>query len=215
MVREARKAQFLMLIGQPDLDHVHRLPGLGSPGAAGGGHLGLPDPEGQKVNPRRLIPYLVVFLILAGILCGPAVATGAKGAGEQQAKQVFNCKDAEITAITLKRGKEEIQLTRQGAVLGDHQAREGEGRSGDGGEPGEGPGRTQERTGPGARQRSKTFGLDEAGGVDLFYRQRGSNTAWFRGTGPGRPGLLCPEGRGPQRLGDPRHRGQGIPEPAS
>lgn len=68
------------------------------------------------MNPRRLIPYVVVFLILVGTYVGLWWHQAQKEAGEQQAKQVFACKDAEITALTLKRGKEEVQLTRQGAV---------------------------------------------------------------------------------------------------
>ena len=68
------------------------------------------------MNPRRLIPYVVVFLILVGTYVGLRWHQAQKEAGEQQAKQVFAYKDAEITAITLKRGKEEVQLTRQGAV---------------------------------------------------------------------------------------------------
>lgn len=68
------------------------------------------------MNPRRLIPYVVVFLILAGTYVGLRWHQAQKETREQQAKQVFTCKEAEITALTLKRGKEEVQLTRQGAV---------------------------------------------------------------------------------------------------
>ncbi len=68
------------------------------------------------MNPRRLIPYVVVFLILAGTYVGLRWQQAQKETREQQAKQVFTYKEAEITALTLKRGKEEIQLSRQGAV---------------------------------------------------------------------------------------------------
>ncbi|MCX5889073.1 MAG: DUF4340 domain-containing protein [Deltaproteobacteria bacterium] len=68
------------------------------------------------MNPRRLIPYVAVFLILAGTYVGLRWQQAQKETREQQAKQVFTYKEAEITALTLKRGKEEIQLTRQGAV---------------------------------------------------------------------------------------------------
>lgn len=68
------------------------------------------------MNPRRLIPYVVVFLILSGTYVGLRWHQARKETREQQAKQVFTYKEAEITALTLKRGEEEIQLTRQGAV---------------------------------------------------------------------------------------------------
>jgi len=68
------------------------------------------------VNPRRLIPYVVVFLILAGTYVGLRWHQAQKETREQQAKQVFSYQEAEITALTLMRGKEEVQLTRQGAV---------------------------------------------------------------------------------------------------
>jgi hypothetical protein len=68
------------------------------------------------VNPRRLIPYVVVFLILAGTYVGLRWHQAKQETRERQAKQVFTYKDAEITALTLKRGKEEVQLNRQDAV---------------------------------------------------------------------------------------------------
>lgn len=68
------------------------------------------------MNPRRLIPYVVVFLILAGTYLGLRWHQAQKETQEQQAKQIFNYQEAEITALTLKRGSEEVQLTRQGAV---------------------------------------------------------------------------------------------------
>jgi hypothetical protein len=68
------------------------------------------------VNPRRLIPYAVIFLILTGTYVGLRWQQAQKQTREQQAKQVFSYQEAEITALTLKQGKEEVQLTRQGAV---------------------------------------------------------------------------------------------------
>ncbi len=68
------------------------------------------------MNPRRLIPYVVILLVLVGTYVGLRWNQARKEAGEQQAKQVFNYKEAEITAVTLKRGQDEVQLTRQGAA---------------------------------------------------------------------------------------------------
>jgi hypothetical protein len=68
------------------------------------------------MNPRRLIYYAVVLLVLLGAYVGLRWHQAQKEAREQQAKQVFDFKEAEISALTLKRGKQEIQLTRQGAA---------------------------------------------------------------------------------------------------
>ncbi len=67
------------------------------------------------MTPRRLIPYVVVFLVLVGTYVGLRWHQAQKEAQEQQAKQVFNYQEADITAITLKRGQEEIQLNREAA----------------------------------------------------------------------------------------------------
>jgi hypothetical protein len=68
------------------------------------------------VNPRRLISYAVILLVLLGAYVGLRWHQAQKEAREKQAKQVFAFKEAEIGALTLKRGQQEIQLTRQGAA---------------------------------------------------------------------------------------------------
>ena len=116
MVREALKAQLLTL--SSNQIWVLFLVSLvfGPVGHGGGRRLGLPDPEGEKVSPRRLLPYLVVFLVLVGTYAGLRWHQAQKEAREEQAKQVFGFKADEISALTLKRGQAEIQLTRQGAA---------------------------------------------------------------------------------------------------
>ncbi len=68
------------------------------------------------MSPRRLLPYLVIFLILVGTYAGLHWYQARKEAREQQSKQVFAFKADEISAVTLKRGQTEIQLSRQGAA---------------------------------------------------------------------------------------------------
>ena len=68
------------------------------------------------MNPRRLIPYLVVFLVALGAYVGLQWHQAKQETREQQAKQVFDFKPEQISAVTLKRDKAEIQLTRQGAA---------------------------------------------------------------------------------------------------
>lgn len=68
------------------------------------------------MNPRRLIAYAVVLLVLVGTYAGLRWRQAQEKTRADQAKQVFNFKEAEISAFSLKRGQEEIQLTRQGAA---------------------------------------------------------------------------------------------------
>lgn len=67
------------------------------------------------MNPRRLIPYLVIFLVLVGAYVGLRWHQAQKTAQEQKAKEIYNFSAAEISGLSLKRGKEEIQFVRQGA----------------------------------------------------------------------------------------------------
>ena len=66
------------------------------------------------MNPRRLIPYAVVFLALVATYVGLWWYQAHREVREIQAKQVFAFKTGEISAITLKRPDGEIQLARQG-----------------------------------------------------------------------------------------------------
>jgi hypothetical protein len=66
------------------------------------------------VNPRRLIPYVVIFLVLAGVYAGLRWHQEQKAAQERKAKEIFNFSETEFSALSLQRGKEEIKLRRQG-----------------------------------------------------------------------------------------------------
>ncbi|MGO9620791.1 MAG: DUF4340 domain-containing protein [Desulfobaccales bacterium] len=66
------------------------------------------------MNPRRLIPYAVVFLALVATYVGLWWNQAHRQVREIQAKQVFAFKTGEISAITLKRPDGEIPLARQG-----------------------------------------------------------------------------------------------------
>ncbi len=66
------------------------------------------------MNPRRLIPYGVVFLALVATYVGLRWYQVHREVREIRAKQVFDFKTGEISAITLKRPGGEIQLARQG-----------------------------------------------------------------------------------------------------
>lgn len=66
------------------------------------------------MNPRRLIPYLLVFLVVAGAYVGLRWHSWQQTTREERAKEIYNFKEAEITAFSLKRPKEEIQVSRQG-----------------------------------------------------------------------------------------------------
>lgn len=65
------------------------------------------------MNPRRLIPYAVVFLVLAGAYVALHWHRGQEAAREQQAKQVFQVQAQEMSDLSLVRGKEEIRLVKK------------------------------------------------------------------------------------------------------
>jgi hypothetical protein len=68
------------------------------------------------MTPRRLIPYVVVFLVMVGVLAGLYWQQQRKERLEQQTKRVADFKVSEISTISLKRMNQEIQLSRQGAA---------------------------------------------------------------------------------------------------
>jgi hypothetical protein len=70
------------------------------------------------MSPRRLLPYLVVFLVVLGTFIGLRWHQAKKESREEQAKKIFNFQADEISALTLKRDREEVQLTRQGGIWG-------------------------------------------------------------------------------------------------
>ena len=65
------------------------------------------------MNPRRLIPYVVIFVLLAGAYAGLRWHQSRKVEKEEQAKQVYQLKADEIGELTLLRGKEEIRLVKK------------------------------------------------------------------------------------------------------
>jgi hypothetical protein len=68
------------------------------------------------MTPRRLIPYLLVFLVLAGTYGGLQWQQSRKAAQEQQAKEVFSFKPQDITGLTLIRGAQTVRLVKQDQV---------------------------------------------------------------------------------------------------
>ena len=65
------------------------------------------------MTPRRLLPYLVVFLILAGAYTGLKWRQEQQVARDEQAKKVFNLKESDISDLGLVRGKDEVHLVKK------------------------------------------------------------------------------------------------------
>jgi hypothetical protein len=65
---------------------------------------------------RRLIPYVVIFLILAGAYGGLRWRQEQQVARDEQAKKVFNLKETDLSDLTLVRGKDEIRLVKKDQV---------------------------------------------------------------------------------------------------
>jgi len=70
------------------------------------------------MTPRRLLPYLVLFLALAGAYGVLKWRQERREAREQEEKKVFLVKEGEIGELTLIKGQEEIHLARQGKEWG-------------------------------------------------------------------------------------------------
>ncbi len=68
------------------------------------------------MKPRRLLAFLAVFVVLAGAYFLLSWQESRKEAAEQAAKRLFRVKDAHISALTLKKGKEVIRLEKQEKV---------------------------------------------------------------------------------------------------
>ncbi len=66
------------------------------------------------MTPRRLVPILAVFVVLAGLYFALDWQSSRKARQEEEAKQLFAVQEAEINAITLKRPTGEIRLAREG-----------------------------------------------------------------------------------------------------
>jgi hypothetical protein len=65
------------------------------------------------MTPRRLLPYLVIFLVLAGAYFGLNWRQEKQVAQEEQAKKVFHLTQPEITDLTLVRGAGEVRLVKK------------------------------------------------------------------------------------------------------
>jgi hypothetical protein len=68
------------------------------------------------MNPRRLIPYLLIFLVLAAFYVGLRWREEKQVAREEQAKKVFHLTEAEISDLSLVRGKDEVRLAKKDKV---------------------------------------------------------------------------------------------------
>jgi len=68
------------------------------------------------MSPRRLLPYLLIFLVLAGTYIGLKWHKEKQVAQEEQAKKVFHLTEPEITDLTLVRGKDEVRLVKKDKV---------------------------------------------------------------------------------------------------
>jgi len=65
------------------------------------------------MNPRRVLPYLALFLVLAGVYLGLEWHQGRQTAREQEAKKLFRLNEAEVSEIAVIKGKEEIRLVKK------------------------------------------------------------------------------------------------------
>lgn len=66
------------------------------------------------MTPRRLLPFLAIFLVLAATYFTLEWHRGKVARQEEEAKKVFAVPERDITAITLKRPSEEIRLVKEG-----------------------------------------------------------------------------------------------------
>jgi hypothetical protein len=65
---------------------------------------------------RRLIPYVVVFLVLAVAYGGLRWGRERQAARDEQAKKVFDLKETDLSDLTLVRGKDELRLVKKDQV---------------------------------------------------------------------------------------------------
>ena len=68
------------------------------------------------MTPRRLIPYVVIFLILVGAYGGLRWRQEQQVARDEQAKKVFHLKEADLSDLSLVRGKDEVRLVKKNQV---------------------------------------------------------------------------------------------------
>jgi len=65
------------------------------------------------MNPRRLIPYVIIFLALAGAYGALRWHQGQRQAREQEAKKVFQVQEGQIGALALVRGGAAVRLVKK------------------------------------------------------------------------------------------------------
>ena len=65
---------------------------------------------------RRLIPYVVVFLVLAGVYGGLRWRQEQQAARDEEAKKVFQIKESDLSDLALVRGKDEVRLVKKDRV---------------------------------------------------------------------------------------------------
>lgn len=63
--------------------------------------------------PRRLLPYLALFLVLLGLYFGLTWHQARQEAEKAEAKKVFHVKEGEINELALLRGTEEVRLAKK------------------------------------------------------------------------------------------------------
>ena len=195
-----------------DLGLIPGLSGRGPPGDAGGRHLGLPAAEGPAMTLRRLIPYVVVFLILAGAYGGLRWRKERQVARDEEAKKVFALKEGDLSDLTLVRGKDEVRLVKKDQIWRltaplDTQADQTVVAS-----LLTTLARLRMERDLGAEKDLKPFGLDKPGLVVKFTAQGQPHQLAIGAKVPGRPELLRPQGPGPP---PPHHQHgqQGFPGP--
>ena len=66
------------------------------------------------MTPRRLLPYLLVFLALAGTVVGLKWHQERREAREREANKIFEVKAGDISKVALIKGKDEVRLVKEG-----------------------------------------------------------------------------------------------------
>ena len=65
------------------------------------------------MTPRRLLPYLLVFLVLAGVYAGLRWRQEKQLTRQEQAKKVFHLKESDLSNLSLIRGSAEVRLVKK------------------------------------------------------------------------------------------------------
>jgi hypothetical protein len=65
------------------------------------------------MTPRRLLPYLLVFLVLAGVYVGLRWRQEKQVTRQEQAKKVFHLKESDLSNLSLIRGAAEVRLVKK------------------------------------------------------------------------------------------------------